>query len=500
MRKVSSVPFGAASAGVYLRRWLLSLATVTILLSASMAAEVYQYHPKSPLRIGGGFDPLRPDRAFPDCLESADPVKLSAGPPETVFDSSLVKTRKELYHHLQIDASLSASYGLFSASASFSLDEEYSFSESDVLWVVKATTDYGRYALRSPRLTADAQRLARDPVAFAQHCGREYVSQERRLVHAVAIYHFHNLSESERRHVQASLSASYGAGAFSVGGSMNLNEITSALKSIYQVNVSVYAIGGEGITKLKDLTEKDDLSEVRSILKSYVEGLTIDRATPVEFLTSSWQSLGVNLLPPVMHFRRIALSEYYFMFRHTQTRLEEFGERMRVLTSSPQTQATAQQVSVFLQQYASLAGRLKLIQDRALMCLRDPEELCKLNLTFEPLPQVPTAEFEMTWVRTDAFGHRYSLDIDYENSHLPGPFDFRLHLVTGLLANAPTVRFVSYEIIQFPSQTENKGDTLQNDNRLLRLVRHPNGDAQVERVRVYYEVLQRTCVRYCFGQ
>jgi hypothetical protein len=478
----------------------LGITTIVFCTAMSVSAEVYQYHPKSPLRIGGGFNPLRADRAFPDCIEPTKPERLSEAPPETTFDASLVRTRKELYHHLQIDASLSASYGLFSAAASFSLDQEYSFSENDVMWTVRATTDYGRYAIRNPRLTAEAQRLSRDPSAFEERCGREYVSQERRIAHAVAVYHFHNLTESERRHVTASLEASYGSGPLSVGGSMKLNEITNSLKSIYQVKISVYAIGGEGIVKLKDLTIQDDLDEVRLILKGYVEGLTESRATPVEFLTSSWQNFGVNVTPPVMPFRRAALSELYFLFRSIQTRLEEYGERLRTLLARPQSSSsTAQEIQVLQQQYGALSERLKVAQQRGLNCLREPESLCSLDISFAPLPPVPAAEFELRWVGLDPFGRRYSFDFFNENSTLPGDFNFHAILTSGLPDNTLSVRITEVQLIgPFPAETEDKGTS--HDARTFKMFRHPNGVAQKETRRIFYEVLQRTCVKFCFGE
>jgi hypothetical protein len=347
-------------------------------------------------------------------------------------------------------------------------------------------------------LTSEAKRLVNKPELFALHCGREYVSQERRVVHAAATYTFHNLTDVERRHVQASLNASYGSGPFSVDGQMSVDEIMNSLKTVYQVKVSVFAIGGEGVTKLKDLGEQDDLSQVRAILTKYIEGQSEDRATPVEYLTSSWQSLGVDLEPPVMYYRRLALSEYYFLFRDMQTRLEQYGERLRRLISLPtQTTQTQLEIDVYRKQYEALSARLKAVQQRALACLSEPEDGCGLNLDFGPLPLVPAAEFEYVWEDRDASGRPYQAVVWYNGAHVQAGQDISIRLGFDPNSGDVRVKTVSSRCLNRCDQIQYTGQT-QSVNH-IGFNRYWGDDETIEEHYVFYEVRRRVCVKYCFG-
>src|SRR5207249_3937065 len=147
------------------------------------------------------------NRVYAKCLDFTAVVPVQ-GPQTSVtteFSAQLVNSREELYHHLNIDAQLSASSMFGSGQASFSFDDEYHFQSTDLVWVVKASSDYGRFVMDSPVLTYSARALMTDPAAFARQCGYEFVGQERRMVQAVAVYSLHDLSESEKSHVQAAL-------------------------------------------------------------------------------------------------------------------------------------------------------------------------------------------------------------------------------------------------------------------------------------------------------
>ena len=93
---------------------------------------------------------------------------------------SSVASRRELYERLHLDASISGSYGLFSASGSMTLDEEFDFTENELVWILKATSDYGNYAVKSIDLTAQATGFASDPGVFFDRCGTHVVTQHRR--------------------------------------------------------------------------------------------------------------------------------------------------------------------------------------------------------------------------------------------------------------------------------------------------------------------------------
>src|ERR1700729_4071568 len=83
--------------------------------------EVYRAHPSSPLKLEGGFDPLRPTSLLAPCLDSdgVDP-KAASGGAATKYSSVIVTTQDDLYKSLNVDATLSARYTFFSASAKMS--------------------------------------------------------------------------------------------------------------------------------------------------------------------------------------------------------------------------------------------------------------------------------------------------------------------------------------------------------------------------------------------
>jgi hypothetical protein len=209
---------------------LKALCFVTVLLVTSpVLANDYKYHPSNTLHLGSSFNPLRPYQAYNTCItyDSVIPVQGDHGSITTEFTSNIVNSREELYRHLNVDASLSASYLFASGSASFSLDQEYSFSSHDLTWIVKGATDYGRFVMGGMRLTPEAEALRKNPVAFAERCGYEFVAQEHRAVQVVAVYTLHDLTESEKTKLSLSISAqaSFALGDFKLSAASPYSQV-----------------------------------------------------------------------------------------------------------------------------------------------------------------------------------------------------------------------------------------------------------------------------------
>jgi hypothetical protein len=122
-------------------------------------AEVVQYHPNSPIYIGGNYDPTYPGRAYPECLErtfvrgeSLLPGQKPGTATATEFFIKTVKSRKELYRMLNVSLSASGSYGLFSADFKGSLEQENTFDESSYTWVIYGYSNYGKFVLDNIKL------------------------------------------------------------------------------------------------------------------------------------------------------------------------------------------------------------------------------------------------------------------------------------------------------------------------------------------------------------
>src|SRR5580700_3574383 len=88
-------------------------------------AATYEYHPSSTLHLGGGFNFLKPDQVLLPCIAYEEEHIERDATTKTEFIVTLVHDRAELYHHLNIDAKLSASYLVASGSATMKFDDEY---------------------------------------------------------------------------------------------------------------------------------------------------------------------------------------------------------------------------------------------------------------------------------------------------------------------------------------------------------------------------------------
>lgn len=277
------------------------VALLAVLGTAATAArtEVLQYHPNSPAFIGGNFDPSYPGRAYPECLvrttvraESLLPGQRPGTAAATQFFLKKVTSRKELYRLLNVSLSLSGSYGLFSADFSGSLEQENTFAEDSFTWIIQGYTNFGKFLLERTALDGDALALRNNFVGFRNRCGTDYVAQEVRAAQATAVFTIKNLSESERRILEAKLSASYGSGPASVGVDAGYRDFLKTAATYGQIEVKVYALGGPGVSALAPIMSNvDKPDQVISTIQKYFETLTLEQSVAVAYNTGSLQSL-----------------------------------------------------------------------------------------------------------------------------------------------------------------------------------------------------------------
>jgi hypothetical protein len=191
------------------------------------------------MTLGGSFNPLYPTRAYPTCLQfEATDKSIDHGAPATQFTSSEIKSRRELYHELHINANLSARGFFGSGSASFNLDEKYQFEADDDYFVLRAYSDYGRFSIVHPRLIPEAEALSTDATAFRERCGTEFVEQERRSAQLAAIYSFQHLSDYQEKRIAAALSGSIAGVTF--GG--HYDETNKSKTDQVHLSIDIYAI------------------------------------------------------------------------------------------------------------------------------------------------------------------------------------------------------------------------------------------------------------------
>ncbi len=283
-----------------MRKAITGLVSAAALAIAGGAqAEVLQYHPNSPVFMGGNFDPSFPGRAYPECLqrttvrpESLLPGQRPGTAAATQFFLKKVTSRKEMYRLLNVSLSISGSYGFFSGDFSGSLEQENTFSEDSFTWIIQGFSNYGKYLLERTELTTTAKALSSNPVGFRNLCGTDYAAQEVRAAQATAVFTIKNLSESERKILEAKFSASYGAGPLDIGGSASYRDFVKTAAAYGQIEVKVYALGGPGVSALAPIMSNvDKPDKVIKTIEDYFKDLTLEQSVAIAYNTGSLQSL-----------------------------------------------------------------------------------------------------------------------------------------------------------------------------------------------------------------
>lgn len=260
---------------------------------APFAAE-YTYHPAVSLRLGAGTDPRDPLDPFPYCFqfESRD-IAGTAGSSE--FTLKQVKNRRDLMEQLGVSISLSGRYKFFSGGAKLSLDENYAFSSDSLTWIIFSKSDFGRKELSNERLLPQYEQMLTDGenAKFAERCGQELVTQERREAVVAAIFTVSNVSESRQKQLQASLEAAVNTGIFSADGAASYRSFVSQAAETSAISLHVETIGGPGGGDLGALiTDYGDLTKISTVLRKYVEATNASNALTVSYTTTKMSRYG----------------------------------------------------------------------------------------------------------------------------------------------------------------------------------------------------------------
>lgn len=274
------------------------------LSTTSTFAETFGYIPDASIYLGGGFDPLYPQRVFPQCIKSTAECQLgkfgsntcvsSTGGTQqstekfgvtTTFTVKQIQSKYEFFKEVNISLSLSGSYGPFSASGNFSSFAMDEVKEDSLTWMVSAKSHYGSFGLQAPDLLDSDKKLR--PVELLGKCGVSYVSQVDRGVIAAAVFSVYNLDEKHKREIHAKLSAGFSAG-FNAGGTAAYDEIVRTAMQYGSMSIRIYTVGGEGAPSLSSIIERDptDLKEIKAALRSYVEKQDVQHAAIIGFRTT----------------------------------------------------------------------------------------------------------------------------------------------------------------------------------------------------------------------
>ncbi|MEH2509462.1 hypothetical protein V1291_000816 [Nitrobacteraceae bacterium AZCC 1564] len=288
----------------------------------SKAAE-FGYHPSNTLFLGAGLDAADPTSARPTCL-TFKTARLGGGVDSVRFEAKMIKSRKELYESLSVSASLSARYSFFGGAAGLNLDNQYSFTSDELVWIVYGFTDYGRFGIAdAPTLVggddiSPANLIAKKMYTeFSDKCGSEVVIQERRGAWAAVIYSARGMSESSKKSLEASFSASVGSGLFSADVQTKYKSFLQNAAQLSQIKVSAYGVGGGGISDISSLvTDYTDVNKVAEALAKYMKDFNEKTAVPLTYYTQSMKIVGwkpTKSLPDIASIDAFLTSYYDFL-------------------------------------------------------------------------------------------------------------------------------------------------------------------------------------------
>ena len=276
---------------------------IFLVISSEAWGTIYNYYPDSHLSPGSGFDLYRPDVAFPACVDFDGIESGNHNPGDGVSDNSrvslkLLKSREDFYQFINYSMSMGGSYKFFSGSASYKFQQEDKFHSDTITWGLVFETNYGIYNLKNPRLKSKYAKLKIDQLI--EKCGSEVVLKTRKAVSVFATFTLKNIEESHFKEIISKANVSVSGGVWDAGMKASYTNVLKTALARSTLELEVYAIGGKGIVKLKDLavvgskpgeTPYQTFEKVPQILADYVATLDESQAAPVTFVTGSMSSL-----------------------------------------------------------------------------------------------------------------------------------------------------------------------------------------------------------------
>ena len=360
------------------KRELYLFLIFSLFTSLHLKAEIHSYDPYSTIFLGAGFDPENPQEAFHQCINYDSTKNVDTnGAIKTTFDASIVRSREDLHKHLGISASASARYKFFSGSASMSFTDDFNFHSDSTIWIIKGQTFYGRFQMQNPRLTDEANDLilSNRHSAFARKCGKSFISQENRSVLIAAIFSIENVSSEHKQKLDTQFKASVSAGLFDGSAKGSYQRFFSEASKRSQIKMSVYAIGGSGITKLHGLmTQSDDLNHIQSILSEYVKTMGADNAAPLSYVSGSMEVFGwKGSHDPHIQQRDRVLSQIYYRYKEGETTVNRINDVLAVFDTPLWSYMSDNQYSTYVRQRDEYEGYLTLLTNAADNCYYDDQ-------------------------------------------------------------------------------------------------------------------------------
>jgi len=263
--------------------------------------QVYGYHTDSSLALGRTFSPEDITKVKFACIEF-ESQSLDAGPPSTRLVMTFVENTKQLSQASKEEIKADVNLAKIKASGSQTNNSSYLEDTRSITLVLTATTDFGRWSLKSSaKLTPAAQAVLANPKQFEELCGSRYVALERRGASAYASITISNVSSEFKNSVTSGVH--YGIGVPTLGASASAafnTEIRRAYKQ-NRLRTHVDGTGGGGLGALRAVisgagAKTNPIAEMAAGLADYVGSFTKDNAAPYEYTVASLKQFGWN--PP----------------------------------------------------------------------------------------------------------------------------------------------------------------------------------------------------------
>lgn len=288
----------------------------------------YQSVPELPMFLGVGFDPndIEATKKSPFTY-TVDTVE-GTGSLNTTFNIDMVFNKEQLMKSLEIDAKLNVRYLTASVNASLNVAEKTEFSNDNLVVVLKGQTEYGRLMIKDLKLSADALNLYNNciPVItykrkkqitscksifdtdaaaiseFQDEFGTKLPIVERRGAAIYLVCVIHNVSESTKKSVQASMNASASFLAGSASLSMSLKQEFESKMQKNEVDISILTKGGNGFQGIDKIitslnTAGNSFDDVKLGFAEVLKQFNFGNAAPLGYFCVDINDLGLTNIP-----------------------------------------------------------------------------------------------------------------------------------------------------------------------------------------------------------
>jgi hypothetical protein len=388
--------------------WLLAIALVT-----SLSCPASEYGFPISLRLGAGVNPSDPTDSIPYCFDFKTRL-ISGSAGSSLFRTSLIKTRNDFLRELNVSASAAGKYAFFSGAGSVSLDEKYSFSSDNLTWIVYFQTDLGKSEIYDEKLKDFASQLIekKNFLQFANRCGEELVTQERREASISAIFTISNISQEQRKTLEGKFSGEANTSLFSAEASTSFRNFVEEAAKTSRIALDVVTVGGSGAPDLAALfTDYSDLTLISKILRSYAAKLSFANSKSTSYISTKMSRYGWGGKVVDFSISDISLSNYYISYRDIDIVKRRAYDLLNMSTQG-QIKLTKEQASLLNKAYSDSDSLITKIIQTAKAC-RDDEKKCISAVAFIA-PSV-------RWPRFDPFGTLTQTKKIVQCSESPGP-------------------------------------------------------------------------------